>query len=250
MRERTRVRIGITDTLKPNLAFYTEWLKCVEKEIEFIVLSHVKQNVEGVDSADGLLLTGGGDVDPSYYGVKDLLGRSKEVNASRDEFEFYAIERALDLNIPIFGICRGMQVMNVYLGGSLILDLPSAGYDDHARERKDQPHHQVNVDRQSLLRGVVGQDVLDVNSTHHQALERVGNGLMASAVSMDGVIEAAEWIMKDRMPFLMLVQWHPERMEIESEGQVSKALARRFLKEVHHITTIKNSTTAAHLTIE
>ena len=244
------MRIGITDTLKPNLAFYTEWLKGVEKELEFIVLSHVKQNVEGVDSADGLLLTGGGDVDPGYYGVKDLLGRSKDVNASRDEFEFYAIERALDLNIPILGICRGMQVMNVYLGGSLILDLPSAGYDDHARERKEQASHQVKVDGQSLLRGVVGQDVLDVNSTHHQALERMGNGLIASAVSIDGVIEAAEWIMKDRMPFLMLVQWHPERMEKESESRASKAIARRFLKEVQRITTIKNSTTASHLIIE
>jgi len=247
LRERPRVKIGITDTLKPNLAFYTEWLKLVEKEIEFTVLSHVQQNAEGVDSVDGLLLTGGGDVDPSYYGVKDPLGKSREVNASRDEFEFYAIERALDHNIPIFGICRGMQVMNVSLGGSLILDLPSAGYDDHASDRKEHKDHQVKVDRESLLHGVAGRDVLDVNSSHHQALDRLGNGLMASAVSTDGVIEAAEWIMKDRMPFLMLVQWHPERMEKEFESPASRAVARRFLKEVQRIKIIKNSTTVSHL---
>ena len=241
------MKIGITDTLKPNLAFYAEWLKRVEKDIEFTVLSHVQQNVEGIDSADGLLLTGGGDVDPSYYGVKDSLGKSKEVNASRDEFEFYAIERALDRNIPIFGICRGMQVMNVYLGGSLILDLPAAGYDDHASDRKEQTEHQVKVDGESLLHGAAGRDVLDVNSSHHQALDRLGNGLMASAISTDGIIEAAEWIMKDRMPFLMLVQWHPERMEKEFESPASKAIARRFLKEVQHSTIIKNPATATHL---
>ena len=241
------MKIGITDTLKPNLAFYTEWLKLVEKEIEFTVLSHVQQNAEGVDSVEGLLLTGGGDVDPSYYGVKDSLGKSKDVNASRDEFEFYAIERALDHSIPIFGICRGMQVMNVYLGGSLILDLPSAGYDDHASERKQQTDHQVRVDGESLLHRVAGQDVLDVNSSHHQALDRLGNGLMASALSTDGIIEAAEWIMKDRMPFLMLVQWHPERMEEEFESPASRALAQRFLKEVQRSTIIKNQATVTHL---
>jgi putative glutamine amidotransferase len=241
------MRIGITDTLKPNLVFYTDWLKRVQKEIEFTVLSHVQRNVDEVDSADGLLLTGGGDVDPSYYGVKDPLGKSKEVNASRDEFEFYAIERALDRNIPMFGICRGMQVMNIYLGGSLILDLLSAGYDAHTSDGKEQADHQVKVDGQSLLHGVAGQDVLDVNSSHHQALDRLGNGLMASAVSTDGVIEAAEWSMKDRMPFLMLVQWHPERMDKGIESPGSRALARRFLKEVQHDTIIKNSTPATHL---
>jgi putative glutamine amidotransferase len=241
------MKIGITDTLKPNLAFYTEWLKRVNQGIEFAVLSQVQQNVEAVDQVDGLLLTGGGDVDPRYFGVKDSLGKSKDVNSSRDEFEFNALEFALDRNIPILGICRGMQVMNVYLGGTLVLDLPSAGYDDHAREKKYEFDHQVRIDGQSLLRTVIGRDVVNVNSSHHQAVDHLGNGLMASAVSTDGMIEAAEWIMKDRMPFLMLVQWHPERMERDYDSPASKGVAEMFLKEVQHMTTTKNSNTASHL---
>jgi putative glutamine amidotransferase len=240
------VRIGITDTLKPNLAFYTDWLKRVNQGIEFIVLSHVNQNVELVDSVDGLVLTGGGDVDPMYFGIEDSLGKSRDVNRTRDEFEFLTIERALDRNVPLLGICRGMQVVNVYLGGSLILDLPSAGYGDHAPENKYQIVHPVQVDAQSLLREIVGMDVLDVNSSHHQALDHLGNGLMAGAVSPDGVLEAAEWILKDRMPFLLLVQWHPERMEKEFDSPAAKAVAERFLKEVEEFITIQRSNTATH----
>ncbi len=169
------------------------------------------------------------------------------MNSSRDEFEFDALEHALDRNTPILGICRGMQVMNVYLGGTLILDLPSAGYDDHARNKRYELEHDARIDGRSLLHTVTRQDVLSVNSSHHQAVDHLGNGLMASAVSPDGVIEAAEWIMKDRMPFLMLVQWHPERMEKDFDSPASKSVAEAFLKEVQHMTTIKNSTTASHL---
>jgi putative glutamine amidotransferase len=241
------MKIGITDTLKPNLAFYTEWLKRLNQGIEFTVLSHVQQNVESVDQVDGLVLTGGGDVDPRYFGVKDSLGRSKDVNSSRDEFEFNALEHALDRNVPIVGICRGMQVMNVYLGGTLVLDLLSAGYEDHARNKKHEFDHQVQIDEKSLLRNLTTKEVLNVNSSHHQSVDHLGNGLMASAISSDGVIEAAEWIMKDRMPFLMLVQWHPERMERDFDSPLSKGVAEMFLTEVQHIITMKNTTTASHL---
>jgi putative glutamine amidotransferase len=92
--------------------------------------------------------------------------------------------------------------------------------------------HQVSVEIDSLLHDVTGQGSLDVNSTHHQAVKDLGNGLMVSAVSKDGVVEAAEWIMKDRMPFLLLVQWHPERMEAQPNSPASKPLAEQFLKEV------------------
>jgi putative glutamine amidotransferase len=241
------MKIGITDTLKPNLAFYTEWLKRVNPGIEFTVLSHVLQNVEAVDQIDGLLLTGGGDVEPRYFGVKDSLGKSRDVIGSRDEFEFDALEHALDHNIPILGICRGMQVTNVYLGGTLMLDLPSAGYDDHAREKRYEFDHEIRIDPQSLLHALTGRDVMNVNSSHHQAVDHLGNGLMGCAVSQDGVIEAAEWIMKDRMPFLMLVQWHPERMERDFDSPASKGVAEMFVKEVQQMMRTKNSTTASHL---
>lgn len=241
------MKIGITDTLKPNLAFYSDWLKNVNPGIECRVMSHVRKNVEEVNSVDGLLLTGGGDVDPKYYGIDDALGKAKDVSSARDEFEFNAIELALDQNLPILGICRGMQVMNVFLGGTLILDLPSAGFENHARDKSYAPDHQVRVDGQSLLRDVTGCELLDVNSSHHQAVHRLGKGLMANAVSPDGAIEGAEWIIKDRMPFLMLVQWHPERMENRTDSPASRALAERFLQEVQQMITTKQSNTASHL---
>lgn len=225
------MRVGVTDTLKPSLANYTDWLCGARPDLELVVLSHICGNVEAVDSIDGLLLTGGGDVDPKYYGAADPMNWAKEVNASRDEFEFYVIERALDRQLPILGICRGMQVMNVYLGGTLLLDLPSAGFEDHAR-RESQVAHTVSVEPGSLLSVISGCDRLEVNSSHHQAVAQAGKGLLISARSPDGVIEGAEWIMKDRMPFLQLVQWHPERMDTANHFPASGALADRFLKEV------------------
>lgn len=240
--ERLPLRIGITDTLKPNLANYTEWLKRSDASLEFIVLSHVQRNVEAVDVIDGLVLTGGGDVDPIYFGITDPLSKSRDVNVSRDEFEFYVIERALDRNLPILGICRGMQVMNVYLGGTLILDLPSAGFDEHAQPGMNEAVHQLTTEPDSLLREMTGESVLGANSSHHQAVKELGRGLMASAYSSDGVIEGAEWILKDRTPFLLLVQWHPERLAPENFVAASKSLAERFIKEVHRYKA-KSSTT-------
>jgi putative glutamine amidotransferase len=236
------VRIGIIDTLKPNLAQYTEWLKRCNASLEFAVLSHIPRNVEAVDFIDGLVLTGGGDVDPKYFGITDPLAKSKDVNDSRDEFEFYVIERALDRNLPVLGICRGMQVMNVYLGGNLILDLPSAGFDDHSHPEVLDAVHQVSVAHDSLLHEIAGQTALGVNSSHHQAVKDLGRGLMASALSADGVVEGAEWILRDRTPFLLLVQWHPERMPVETSAPASKSLAERFIKEVDRFKA-KSSTT-------
>lgn len=243
-----QIRIGVTDSLqsKPKFESYVRWIQAVDPTVETVTLSYKLKNEAELNGLDALLLTGGGDVHPRFYGMEQRMDETDGVNEERDEFELDLIDRALDAGLPILGVCRGMQVANVYLGGSLVLDLPSAGYEHHERDGEAARWHDLQVVRGSLLEEVCGTGQLNVNSYHHQAVGTLGNGLMASAVSPDGVIEAAEWMLKDRTPFLMLVQWHPERM-IDPVHPASKNIAVRFLQEIKRSIVTKKETTTHHL---
>ncbi len=227
------LRIGITDNLRPRPLFnnYIGWLHKVNPSIEFVKLSYHLDNVSELSTCRGLVLTGGGDVHPKFYGKADRIGETEEVNERRDEFEFAVIDRALELELPILGICRGMQIMNVYLGGMLHIDVPTAGFLEHAETNGQENRHDIQVAPETLLRSITARESLTVNSIHHQSIENLGKGLMVSATSPDGVIEAAEWIVKDRMPFLLLVQWHPERMK-DFDNPASGKIAEEFLLRV------------------
>lgn len=159
----------------------------------------------------GLVLTGGGDVAPERYGQarhESIIG----VSAARDTLEFAAIEAAERAGMPVLAICRGMQVLNVALGGSLVQDIPSMveGALAHSvQEPRHGPAHGVEVEAGSRLAGIVAGTRVEVNSRHHQAIERLGEGLVVTARAADGIIEAVE---APGRRFVVGVQWHPEDM--------------------------------------
>ncbi|MGI9023167.1 MAG: gamma-glutamyl-gamma-aminobutyrate hydrolase family protein [Acidimicrobiales bacterium] len=156
---------------------------------------------------DGLLLSGGGDVDPAFYcGVPSSEVRA--VEPGRDAWELALVRHAAKVGLPVLGTCRGAQVLNVGMGGTLVVHLPTVTTSEHCqRDRWAEVVHTVAVQQASTLRAVVGVDVVGVNSLHHQAVDQVGTGLRAVGWAEDGVIEAVEGI--GAAPMLG-VQWHPE----------------------------------------
>lgn len=171
---------------------------------------------EIVARAEGLLLTGGGDVHPSLYGEAPHA-TFDPAEPGRDEHELELVRRAIEADLPIFAICRGVQLLNVAMGGTLVQDLPaqSTGALVHKTDTQHEPWalaHEVWIERDSGLARIVeegGQDPdrCPVNSRHHQAVQRVGEGLVAVATAPDGVIEAVE---APGQRFCVGVQWHPE----------------------------------------
>ncbi|HCV43274.1 MAG TPA: peptidase C26 [Bacteroidetes bacterium] len=225
--------LGVTDTLKPNLQFYINWIRKAIADVDIVTLSSVQQNLSDLDGCDGLVLTGGSDVHPRFYGCADAIALLQGVNEVRDEFEFALISRALEVKLPILGICRGMQVFNVALGGSLILDVELAGYLNHRKDRNtgvDQ-RHALKVTVGTQLHSIASAAEGEVNTNHHQAVDRIAQDLRPTAWSPDGLVEGMEWKSAGERPFLQLVQWHPERMD-DFENPLSKELIERFAKEV------------------
>lgn len=153
---------------------------------------------------DGLLLTGGGDMDPALFSQENR--GSRDIDRARDRAELALLDAFCGAGKPVLAICRGHQVVNVWLGGALIQDLGPELVPFHQREEGDQIHL-IRAEKGSLLRRLYGP-VFPVNSSHHQGLGRLGRGLRATAWSEDGVVEAVE---HEKFP-LISVQFHPERM--------------------------------------
>ncbi len=166
----------------------------------------------------GLLLTGGGDVDPALFGEAPHH-TLYDVAPARDTLETAALTLALRRGLPVLAVCRGIQVLNVALGGSLYQDVgtdPGTQIPHSQTEPRDQPTHKVKVTPGSRLAETLGADELEVNSMHHQAIKRLGRGLTAVAWAPDQVVEGAE--LDDPTRFVLGVQWHPEELVGHSES--------------------------------
>jgi putative glutamine amidotransferase len=189
---------------------------------------------EAVRRSDGVLMTGGDDIDPKLYAADLPKALAKTVGPlapERDLWETDLIAEIFAQKKPLFGICRGHQMLNVALGGTLLVDIPSQRPRalNHSRmDRKMEPVHDVAIAAQSLLGKITGRQTLGVNSTHHQAIGALAPPLRAVAQSADGIIEAVELKEPGRRPFLLGVQFHPERL-IDSNA-VFLQLFRSFIK--------------------
>ncbi|MBI2297879.1 MAG: gamma-glutamyl-gamma-aminobutyrate hydrolase family protein [Armatimonadetes bacterium] len=230
-------RIGVTTTTLANTGSYHtatgangSYLGWLERAGALpVLIPNLAPELAGgyLDLLDGLLLTGGLDVHPLLFGAEPDKNLG-EVDVPRDRFELPLVRQALERELPIFGICRGIQALNVAAGGTLRQDLVS---DPVARLQHWQKpvggpmvHHSVSVEPDSRLAGVVGQEKVAVNSYHHQAVDRVGEGLRAVGFALDGTIEAVEGTGE---AFVLGVQWHPEVMG--PEDAVSTALFDAFV---------------------
>jgi len=169
-----------------------------------------------LDRIDGLLLTGGDDPDPILFG-EEPHPQIDMVDARRDHFEIALIHGARRRGMPIFGICRGVQILNVALGGDIYQDIPSQAdsHIQHTQQRLDDgPWHMVEIAENSMLEGILGTRELRVNSFHHQGCRRPGEGLTVCAVAADGVPEALE---DPAQKFCLGVQWHAELSGADGE---------------------------------
>lgn len=227
------VRIAISYTWGPDSANnYINWLQRADTTVNYIVFYNLPK--DSVDywfgQCSGLLLTGGEDVYPAWYGKEADTARCGEFDHYRDTLEMKLIKKAIDEKMPVMGVCRGMQILNVALGGSLYVDIPTDINTMIAHRCQDWQHcyHRVNVLPGNLLGQISGAGEGKVTTNHHQALDRVAEPLRVFAVADDGIIESVGY--RDTLqPFLLAVQWHPERMDTLSP--LSMPLVRRFIEE-------------------
>jgi putative glutamine amidotransferase len=194
-----------------------------------LVMPHTTERgtiAEYVRHADGVLLTGGDDINPALSAPRAgaaLKARSiiTEDGGTRDLFELLLVDEIFRQQKPLLAICRGHQLLNVALGGTLLVDIPTqrpSRINHRQMDRKMEVVHSVRLTAGSLLAKMTNTRWLGVNSTHHQAVDRVAAALKPVAISADGIVEATELRKEDPLPFLLSVQFHPERLLDEHPG--------------------------------
>jgi putative glutamine amidotransferase len=194
-------------------------------------LSNDRAAAAVLDSVSGLVLTGGEDVDPARYG-EERNEKVRSVNAARDATEAELVLEAKARGMPVLAICRGIQMLNVALGGTLVQDIASQCKTDIAHDEdgpRDSRSHEIVVEPGSLIAKAIGTERATVNSFHHQSVKRVADGMRVTARSPDGIIEGLESTDKDW--WAMAVQWHPEEMT-DSPEPWDRGLFKAFAQQL------------------
>lgn len=216
----------------PNNA-YQNWLLHFDSTLTFYQAYGMSPDSleKLLQEVDGMILTGGKDIHPSYHGKDSAVAQCGPIDAYRDSLELALVKHSYEERISIFGGCRGMQLLNVAKGGSLIIDIPSEeGSTLHQQEEGDA-YHMVYC--HSWLANILEKDSSEVNSNHHQAIDELADGFKVLAYAHDSIIESFYWEDKTVHPFVLGVQWHPERME--RHDPMAANLARVFLKNLEQV---------------
>lgn len=179
-----------------------------------VILPHPgKENIKAtLETIDGLILSGGGDMDPFHFG-EEPIDANGYIDPNRDNFEILLAQLALNRGLPLLGICRGMQIMNVAAGGKICQDIGVA-IDKRLKHQQQAPRwyptHGIKISKGSLLYNILDKEHIRVNSFHHQIVKCIGKNFIFSATSSDGVVESIEYV--ERKKFALGVQFHPENM--------------------------------------
>lgn len=214
------IRIGVTLSVESRGAFFEY---CIPSDYVYAVIScgatplliPPLEDPGTLDrylaDVDGIIMTGGDDITPEVYGSENN-GLSQNTSIVRDEAEIYLIRKALDLGYPVLGICRGFQLINAAFGGELYQDIETE-YGVGVKHRNvfksaENLHHEVSIEKGTMLHRIIGSEKFAVNSRHHQGIKTPGKGLSISAVAGDGIIEAVESAEMN----IVAVQWHPENL--------------------------------------
>jgi len=231
-------KIGISYT-KTSFDNYWNWItkEDMKDDLELVLLSFEKNNTEDIYKCDGFILTGGIDVHPDFYhGKPDYNNSPASFQPERDVFEEKIYRFSQENKLPVLGICRGMQLINVLEGGRLIQDLDN-GNERHKKEESDKEHNIV-AEEKTLLSEIANSLNGRVNSAHHQAIDpnALGQNLTVNAYDEgeEKIIEGLEFKNKSGKAFMLCVQWHPERMKSKEENPFSENIKEQFLAAVRN----------------
>jgi len=257
------MKIGITDCGDKH-PIYEKWILSQNSlvgtpPIEVIKLGYKYNNLHETEKCDGIVLTGGEDVHPNLYNRPEFLSLCNPnfMDERRDEFEWNVCEYIFKNQTPVLGICRGLQLVNVFLGGTLIPDLPTAGKENHSKYYEGQDrYHNIEIIHNSELSKITNIVFGDVNSAHHQSADLIAKPLKINALSDDRVVEGLEFGFADsagfssahptetaldsvaersqsqRNHYLMLVQWHPERIIHAEQNNFSFKIRKNFVENI------------------